>query len=358
MRWLPSLTALAGLFVALSACAANCDDLLVPDMPLAQLDTSTDLAYLATITPETYARHRANAYPKLKHLEVQLPIARDLLRSAEDFDSFRSKRDQVYADHAFHYELGELRDYFAHQLPTTRADAYDACRGASGLTSRIVRADRDIVEIVVSWRAAAGAPPTVSLRDAAVTGAVLVGAQPANLGISGATLLFLRDLDADLRWTAKTHDQSVSVWIPRFISAGPSAKPQTAGCADASKVARALTQHFLERDAKPAEVSAQAALLAGHRNSVRQLAERVVLGEEYRKRFVAGKDLEAILDDLYRRVLARKGDSNGLASNKARFRKADFATAALTFFRNAEYDHNFGDWAVPGAQIAYCPAQK
>jgi len=344
------------LLAALPAAADECAGLLVPDMPLPQLDMATDLAYLAAITPETYARHRANAYPKLSHLEVQLPIARDLLRSAEDFDSFRNKRDQAYVQYAFAYDQGRLRDYFAQLLPLARADAYDACRHSSGLTVRIVRADRDVAQMLVSWHATAGETPTVSLKDFAVTGASLVGAAPVTLGASPVALLFLRNLDVDLRWTATTGSRSSSEWIPRFLPTAPATRPAGATCADADKVTRSLLKHLLERDAKPAELAAQSALLKKHSNSVRQLAERAVLGEEYRRKFVTGKDLEEVIAGLYQRVLGRKGDAKGIASNKVRFRNADFASAALTFFRNAEYDRSFGDWTVPDTTVAYCPA--
>jgi hypothetical protein len=210
--------------------------------------------------------------------------------------------------------------------------------------------------MLVSWHATAGETPTVSVKDFAVTGANLLGAAPVTLGASPVALLFLRNLDVDLHWSATTGDRSSGELIPRFLPTAPAAKPAGATCADAGKVTRSLLQQLLERDARPGELPAQSALLKKHSNSVRQLAERSVLGEEYRRKFVTGKKLEEVIAGLYQRVLGRKGDANGVASNKVRFRNGDFASAALTFFRNAEYDRSFGDWTVPGTTVAYCPA--
>ena len=88
---------MAGVFgIGANACAADCEKLLVPDFALPGLDTTTDLAYLAAITPENFSRHKINATPKMKHLGVLLPIASDDARLLMERDGgLASERGQA-----------------------------------------------------------------------------------------------------------------------------------------------------------------------------------------------------------------------------------------------------------------------
>jgi len=354
------LIAVALIGIGANAAAADCEKLLVADFALPGLDTTTDLAYLATITPENFALHKTNATPKMKHLGVLLPIASDLLQHANGYEEFSRRRAQKTSELGFDYPAADLAAYYRRLLPADRLSAYNACTGVSGFVAQVVKADRDFVVMMLSWRASAGAPTQAPVQQFAVTGAVLIGAVPAALQAQPARLVFSRNLDSDLRFSASVAAQPVAVWVPRFVGAPVFAEPADAACADAGKVVRALYRQLLGRDAKPAELATQTALLKERTNSVRQLAERLVLSDEYQKKFAGGAELDVTLQALYAHVLAREGDAKGLAANKAHLRNAGFAAAAITYFENAEYQRRFGAWTVPGAPPAarYCAPSK
>jgi len=355
------LAAMGLLGLSAAANASDCERLLVPDFSLPTLDTTTDLAYLATITPENYAAHRSNALPKLAHAGVRLPIASQLLLHARDYEDFSAQRAQQYAQHHFDYANADLAAYFHSLLPAQRFDSYAGCVGASGFTVRIVKVDRDFVEMLASWRPREGGPAQVPVSRFAATGAVLLGVAPTTLGAQPATLLFSRELDADLRVTAQVAGAPAAAWAPRFIAqANSDETPASATCADAAKIVRAIFRQTLQREPKAGELATQTALLKTNRNSVRQLVERLVMGDEYQRKFVRGKDIEALLEGLYQHVLARDSDEKGLTSNKARFRNAAYPAIAVTFFENAEYVRRFGEWAVPATTVSarYCAAPK
>src|ERR1700757_1364963 len=118
LRWL------ACLGLSLSACgseaiAADCVNLLVADFTLASADATTDLAYLALVSPANFERHKANSYPKMggggpPHMSAAtaLPIASALLHASATYADFASKREHAYAEHQFHYMQADLAGFF------------------------------------------------------------------------------------------------------------------------------------------------------------------------------------------------------------------------------------------------------
>jgi hypothetical protein len=348
---------LAGLLLCLAsfcanAIAADCEPLLVPDFALPWRDTTLDLAYLATINADNFPKHRSNAIPKLSHAGIPLPIAGDLLLHAATFDDFATLRAQHYTERHFDYPLPDLAGYFQRVLPTERFDAFLSCVGASGLAAHITKADHDLVAIELSWHAPKDEPAQVVLGKLAVSGGTLLGTAPTLLP---ATLLLVRNLDVDLRVAVAVNGKQETVFVPRYVSADQQFDAERGACTSAPKVVRALYRQLLEREPT---VNALATNLSNGTNSVRQLAERLVLGGEYERRFAKGKSTHEVLLGLYRRVLARDADEAGLATNEKRLGKASFTTIAMTFFENAEYARRFGDWSVPGtAAVAYCPGK-
>lgn len=348
---------LAGILLTLScfcarATAANCDALLVPDFALPSLDTTTDLAYLSVINADNFTQHRSNAIPKLSHAGIPLPIASDLLLHATRFDDFAAARAQRYAEYHFTYPAEELAGYFERQLPKQRYDLRLACVGASGFVAHVAKADRDLVRIELDWRAPKGDSARAQLGKLTVSGGTLLGAKPTGLP---ATVVLVRNLDADLRVSMTADGKQETVFVPRYIHASSRFRAQTGSCADAQKIVRALYRQLLERDPAVDEVATLSAALTTGGNNVRQLAERLVLGGEYERRFAKGKSTHELLLGLYRHVLVRDADEAGLTVNEKRLDKASFTTIAATFFENAEYAQRFGDWAVPGtAAVAYC----
>jgi hypothetical protein len=352
----------AGLVAACSVTAFgnDCAGLLVPEFAPPSVDTTTDLAYLSVITADNFALHRKNAIPKMKHVGILLPIASDLLQHSNDFAEFDTKRAHAYAAHGFNYSMADLSAYFERLLPAQYFDAYSACAGIGGFTAQVVKADRDFVELAAHWRAPPNGSAQVPIGKLSISGASLLGTVPTTLQSQTTTLLLARNLDVDVRLSANVNGQPISVWVPRFITAPQRVAAAQPTCADAAKVVRVLLRQTLERDAKPAELTAQTALLKNHSVSVRQLAERAVLSDEYQKKFAQNKSFEETLQSLYRHVLARPADAEGFAGNKKRLKNATFPTIAMSFFENIEYVHNFGEWTVPGTMpaIGYCPTQQ
>lgn len=349
-----------GLFgLSTAANAIDCDRLLVPDFALPS-DTTTDLAYLAAVTPDNFAAHKANAFPKLAHVGIRLPMASHLLQYSKTYDEFSSGRAQKYTERGFNYPEPDLAAYYRRLLPAQRFSAYNACRRATGFAARIVEASRDVVQVVASWSPPQGGSAQAPITAFAVAGADLIGTSPASLQTQ-ATFLFVRHRNADLRWSAKVDGEPVAFWVPRFIAAPYTPEPAApVHCAEAAKVVRALFRQTLEREPKPAELAASTAMLKSGDNSVSQVATRIVLGEEYGKRFAQGKTLDDVLQGLYKHVFARPPSVKGLTSNRTQFRDAAFQTIALAFFEGGEYDRRFGEWNVPGdpPTISYCAAQK
>jgi hypothetical protein len=315
---------------------------------------------MSVINADNYALHRANAFPRMARIEVQLPIARDLLQHSKTYDEFASKRAQKYAEYAFDYAPADLMQYFRRLLPAQRLDAYNrACADAGPFQARVTKANRDFVEMALTWRASKDAPGQAPLAHLAVSGATLLGATPAQLQAQPATLFFARNLDADLRLSATVAGEAQTVLVPRYI-ATPGPALDTGQCASAEKVVRAVFRLTLERDPKPAELAAQAALLNQHSNSVRQLVQHAVLSAEYEKKFVKGKPVERQLAGYYRHVFARAADENGLQGNADRFRNAASTAIAMTFLESPEYQSRFSESMVPGTPPAlrYCAAAK
>jgi hypothetical protein len=354
---------LALLLCAFSASALgkDCEAPLVADFALPGRDPTTDLSYLSVVNADNYALHRANAFPKMARAEVQLPIARDLLQHAKTYDEFAAKRAQKYVEYGFDYAPAELMLYFQRLLPAQRLDVYSRnCAAASLFQARVTKANRDFVEMALTWRASKDAPQTqVPLANLAVSGARLLGSPPVALQAQPATLTFARNLDVDLRLSVTAGGEAQTVLVPRYIAA-PAAAAEAGQCTNAEKIVRAIFRLTLERDPKPAELASQAARLSNHSNSVRQLVQRAVLSAEYERKFTKGKPVEKQLSGFYRRVFARDADENGLKGNADRFRDAAFAAIAMTFLESPEYQSRFGDWTVPGTPPAlrYCAAAK
>ena len=353
---------LALIVLSASANAGDCDKLLIPDFNLPGLDTTTDLAYLAAVTPENFAAHKNNAFPRLRHVGILLPIASHLLRYSKTYDEFSGGRAQKYTELGFDYPQADLAAYYQRLLPKPRFDAYASCTGASGFTAQVVRADRDFVHVMASWRQAQGGPAQVSIKGIAATGGTLATVAPKTLQAEPAELVFIRNRNADLRWSADAGGHPVGVWVPRFVAPDRSSfRGAPASCAAGpDDVVSALYRQLLERAPKAAERSKESALLKTGTNTVGQLAARIVLGGEYEKKFARGKALDDVLSGLYGHVLARVPDEKGFKSNQAQFRDAAFSTIALAFFENSEYENRFGEWNVPGdpSPLRYCADEK
>jgi hypothetical protein len=334
---------------------------------LASADTATDLAYLALVSPANFERHKANSYPKpggggafsTPHMSAgtALPIATDLLHTSATYADFQSKREHAYAEHQFHYTQADLAGFFARLLPQRNFATYNHCTGNTGVHARFTRADHDFVELVLDGGAPTATHADTRITQLSVSGAELHGPAPASLDGNAVTLLFIRNLNKDFRFSADIGGAPLPVFAPRYLASGPDKAAANAQCASAGKVAQAIYRQILDRKAEPAELAHLVSRLENGSNDVRQLAERAVLGSEYAKKFMQGKSEEDVLRGLYRHVLARDSDAGGLNSNVRKLRGVDPAHMAIDYFRSYEYTSRFGEWAVPGTAplIRYCP---
>jgi hypothetical protein len=351
-----------------AAIAADCENLLVPDFTLASADTTADLAYLALVSPANFERHKANSYPKqdgrgpfaAPHMSAvtALPIATDALHTSATYADFELKRERAYTQHQFHYSLVELEGFFARLLPQRNFETYSRCVGNTGVEARFARADHDFIELVLDARAAPGAHADARISQVSVNGADPHAPAPASLG-NPVTLLYIRNLNKDFRFSAAIGGAPLAVFAPRSLVSVSDKTAAPAHCASAGKVAQALYHQILDRKAEPAELAQLVSRLENGTNDVRQLAERTLLGSEYAKKFVQGKSDEDVLRGLYRHVLARDADAGGLNANVRKLRGVDAAHMAIDYFRSYEYTHQFGEWTVPGMAplIRYCPAK-
>lgn len=355
------------LCASVAAHGASCVGLLIPDLAYPHNNETFDLAYLAVINAENFGAHKKNselARGPTEHPEtfspdnpvgLSLPIAKALLTSSENFEEFSAKRAQAYAQHQFNYPPADLATAFRRSLPSRRVELYEKCTNATGFNARIARADREIVELSISWRAPADATASTSVSKVVVTGGTLASVVPTTLK-APTTLLFIRDLDKDFRFSATIGGAPATVFVPRHIAAKAVAAATGGQCAGAAAAVRGVYKQMLDRDATPAEVASLSAAIAGGRHDILQLVEFVVASAEYDKKFVAGKSPEDTLRQLYRRVLGREGDDAGILYNTRLLHSNGFLRVATGFVQSREYRQRFGDWSVPGAppKIKYC----
>jgi Ca2+-binding EF-hand superfamily protein len=122
---------------------------------------------------------------------------------------------------------------------------------------------------------------------------------------------------------------------------------------DASRVVAEIYRHTLERGVDAGAQRWQQSLANGSMN-VREVVRAVAKAPEYEQRFWRteageGQPFERAVARLYRHLLGRQPDEGGVRTwaNVAQQRGIDAVVDGL--INSAEYNNNFGDWAVPGS---------
>jgi hypothetical protein len=347
-----------------AAFGVECRNLLVPDFALPGADPALDLTYLSIIEPESFDAHQQNSYVRLidtgprsaprRSGGIKLPIAGPLLHASATYADLASKREQTFAQYRFEHTAADLAAFYRHLLPAQRFTAYARCSDVRDTQARIVLADHDFIKLVFDEDFVSSANADVA--QFSVSGADLQGSTPAHIERNGSAWLFVRHQNQDFRVAATVGSAPLQVFVPRYIAAAPEPSPASARCASADKVGQALYRQLLARSATPTELAHMAARLHDGTNTVQQLAEQVALSGEFEKKFVQGKSQEGALGELYRRVLAREADADGLAYHVRALRGIKPAHLATEYFRNVEYTQRFGEWIVPGPAplIRYC----
>lgn len=128
-----------------------------------------------------------------------------------------------------------------------------------------------------------------------------------------------------------------------------------AGCSSARQVAEELYRAILERNGDEVGLRHHATLLNTSQINVRQLVAAFSASPEHTRRFAEGRASDDQVRILYRHVLAREGEPQGVTDNVNALNANNYATLVNGFVYSPEYTTRFGDWTVPSRQsIKYC----
>jgi hypothetical protein len=128
---------------------------------------------------------------------------------------------------------------------------------------------------------------------------------------------------------------------------------------DATRVVAEIYRHTLERNADRGAQAAVAQLANGQLN-VKELVRRVAQSQEYMQRFGQtepgeGQPYERAVARLYRHILGRQPDADGLRTWTRSAQQRGLPAVANGLIDSAEYDNNFGEFGVPGSGgLRYC----
>jgi Ca2+-binding EF-hand superfamily protein len=119
---------------------------------------------------------------------------------------------------------------------------------------------------------------------------------------------------------------------------------------NADSVVDAVYRQILERPAG-GDANARADQLRNGQTSVRDIVRDVARSPEH-ERFLPANNRAQAVNNLYRHILGRDPDPEGLNSHV----QGRIALVALvdTFVNSAEYQQKFGDNGVPGTTLRYC----
>jgi hypothetical protein len=132
---------------------------------------------------------------------------------------------------------------------------------------------------------------------------------------------------------------------------------------NARQVVRELYRHMLERQPDAAGVGWVQQLENG-RMTVRDVVRAIASSPEYTQRFIypeAGERIpyERSVARLYRHVLGRQADPEGLQEYAALARQSGPQAVVDRLVTSREYSQRFGAWGVPGSGgLRYCPPNR
>lgn len=129
-----------------------------------------------------------------------------------------------------------------------------------------------------------------------------------------------------------------------------------AKCGDNStEVVTAIYQQLLERKPDPSGLSGWKKELDDEFRTVRDVVKGFSGSDEFRNNYIKSKSLEVAVSNLYRRILAREPDADGLAHNVNRVKESGFDVVINYFINSPEYTSKFGDFTVPGSSVTFKP---
>ena len=128
---------------------------------------------------------------------------------------------------------------------------------------------------------------------------------------------------------------------------------------DANRVVAEVYRHTLERGADQGAQTWVRQLANGQLN-VKEIVRRVAKSQEYMQRFGQTEPGEAqpyerAVSRLYRHVLGRQPDANGLRNWARTAQQRGLPAVVDGLIDSAEYNNNFGEYEVPGSGgLTYC----
>lgn len=127
------------------------------------------------------------------------------------------------------------------------------------------------------------------------------------------------------------------------------------GCSSARQVTEELYRTILERNGEEVGLRHHATLLNTSQINVRQLVAAFAASPEHTKRFAEGRASDEQVRILYRHILAREGEPQGVNDNVNALNASNYTTLVNGFTYSPEYTTRFGDWVVPSRpSIKFC----
>jgi Ca2+-binding EF-hand superfamily protein len=128
---------------------------------------------------------------------------------------------------------------------------------------------------------------------------------------------------------------------------------------DANRVVSEVYRHMLERGTD-AGAQTWVQRLANGQLTVKELVRTIAKSQEYMQRFGQteageGQPYERAVARLYRHILGRQPDTGGQRNWANAAQQRGLASVVDGFVDSAEYNNNFGEWAVPGSGgVRFC----
>jgi phycobilisome linker polypeptide/EF hand domain-containing protein len=122
--------------------------------------------------------------------------------------------------------------------------------------------------------------------------------------------------------------------------------------ADARQVVEQAYRQVLERSADPASSASVDALSRG--TTVRELVRGLAKSSEHLQRFGSQASRENAVVDVYRHLLNRGPDPEGLRNAVNLVNRRGIVPLIDQIMDSPEYRQQYGDWTVPGSNIRYC----
>ena len=148
-----------------------------------------------------------------------------------------------------------------------------------------------------------------------------------------------------------------SAFVAALVLAPVIASAQQPCTGDARHVVNELYRHILERSADRGSDQWVRQLNSGSA-TVKEIVRQIVMSSEHSQRFVptgSGEANERAVRNLYRHILGRDPDENGLRAHAQGLQTSGLAGVVDNMLNSAEYQQAYGDNGVPGSPgLRFC----